>query len=94
MATATKPQNPFAEPAAETAERVLDFNEKVVDVGKKLSAAYLDAVEKAAAGYADFEEKVAGATRVDWIASAASARAGLTRELTSAYTSAARELIK
>jgi hypothetical protein len=38
-------------------------------------------------------EKAAGATKVDWIATAATAQADLTREFAKAYTSAARELV-
>jgi hypothetical protein len=38
-------------------------------------------------------EKAAGATKVDWITTAATAQADLTRDLVKAYTSAARELV-
>jgi hypothetical protein len=38
-------------------------------------------------------EKAAGTTKVDWIVSAATAQADLTRDLAKAYTSAAREIV-
>ena len=43
--------------------------------------------------FADSYEKAAGATKVEWIASVATAQADFTREVTKAYTGAARELV-
>jgi hypothetical protein len=77
----------------ETAQKVVEYNEKVVEIGKRLTGTAIDSYEKAALSAADLQEKVAGASRVEWVASVASAQAGLTRELTKAYTKAARELL-
>ena len=41
----------------------------------------------------DSYEKAAGATRLDWVSTVATAQADFTREVTNAYTSAARELV-
>ena len=42
---------------------------------------------------ADSYEKAAGATKVEWLATVATAQADLTRDITKAYASAARELV-
>lgn len=75
-------------------EKLVEYNEKALESGKKLTSTYIDSYEKAALGVAEFQEKVAAATTVEWVATAASAQAGLTRELTRAYTSVARELVR
>ena len=74
--------------------KLSEYNEKALETGKKLTGTYIDSYEKAALGVAEFQEKVAAATTIEWVATAASAQAGLTRELTKTYTSVARELVK
>ena len=104
MATQTKNTNPVAESfenaaerAAEISEqaakRVAELNEQAVTEGKKAGAAYLTSYEQAVLSLVDTYEKAAGATKVEWVASFATAQADLTREVTKAYTSAARELV-
>ena len=44
--------------------------------------------------FAALGQKAGEATNVEWISTAASAQAGVTRELTKAYASAARDLLK
>jgi hypothetical protein len=92
MATQTK-SNPVTESVEHAAERVAELNEKAVANSRKAGAAYLDTYEKTVLSLADSYEKAAGATKVDWLASVATAQADLTRELTKAYTSAAREFV-
>jgi hypothetical protein len=72
---------------------VTDFSEKAVQNGKKAGAAYLDSYEKAVLTLADSYEKAAGATKIDWIETIASAQAGFAREVTKAYTEAARGVV-
>ncbi len=81
MATQSK-ANPVTESIDAASERVVELNEKALANGKKAGAAALETYEKAA-----------GATKVDWIATTATAQADLTRELVKSYTSAARELV-
>jgi hypothetical protein len=90
MATQTKSNGAIDD----VTEKLFEYNEKALETGKKLSGTYIDSYEKAALGVAEFQEKVAAATNIEWVATAASAQAGLTRELTNAYTSVARELVK
>ncbi len=82
-----------AESVENVAERIAELNEKAVANGRKASTAYLTSYENAVLSFADSYEKAAGASRLEWVASIATAQADLTRELTKAYTSAARELV-
>jgi hypothetical protein len=91
-ATQTK-TNPVTESLEGAAERVLELNDKAVENGKKASAAYLTSYEKAVLQIADGYEKVAGASNIEWVATLASTQADFTREVTKAYTRAARELV-
>ena len=80
--------------ADETTERIRDFNERVIDAGKKAGGAYLDAYEKAAQSLVDYQEQVAKQTDVEWISTIVDAQAKFTRELTKVYVSTGRELLK
>jgi len=90
MATQTKTTDDFEQ----VSERVREYNDKAVDAGKRLSGTFVDTYEKYVLTLADAGQKAGEATNVDWISTAASAQAGVTRELTKAYASAARELLK
>jgi hypothetical protein len=73
--------------------KVTELNEKAVENGKKLGAAYLDSYENAVLTMVDSYEKVAAQTKVEWLESAVAAQARVTREMTKAYTASARELV-
>ena len=92
MATQTK-DNPVIESVETAAERVAELNEKAVANGKKAGTAYLNSYEKAVLLFADSYEKAAGATKVEWLAGVATAQADFAREVTKAYTGAARDLV-
>ena len=92
MATQTKP-NPVTESIESATERLAELNEKAVANGRKASATYLNSYENAILSLADSYEKAAGASRVEWVTTVASAQADFTREITKAYTAAARELV-
>ena len=92
MPTQTK-TDPVTESVETAAERVAELNEKAVVNGKKAGAAYLSSCEKAVLSLADSYEKAAGATKVEWIANLATAQADFSREVTKAYTSAARDFV-
>jgi hypothetical protein len=81
VATQTK-SNPITDSVETATERLSELNEKAVENGRKAGAAYLSSYEKAA-----------GATRLDWVTTFATAQADFTREVTKAYTSAARDLV-
>jgi hypothetical protein len=89
-ATQTKPVEDFEQ----ATERVREINDKAIDAGKKLSGTIVDTYEKYTLTLTEAGQKAAEATKVEWISAAASAQAGMTRELTKAYASAAREFLK
>jgi len=78
----------------ETAERVRELNERIIDASNRGGQVYLDAYERTLKSIADFEERVAGASQVEWITTIANAQANLTRELAEAYTQAGRDVLK
>ena len=92
MATQTK-SNPTTESIENAAERLTELNQKAVAGSRKAGAAYLTSYENAVLSLADSYEKAAGATRVQWVTTVAAAQADVTREVTKAYTAAARELV-
>jgi hypothetical protein len=75
-------------------ERIRDANERIIESGKKAGGVYLDLYEKTLNSIADYQEKVGEQSRVEWVTTIANAQADFTRELATAYTSAARNLIK
>lgn len=80
--------------ADETADRIRALNEKLIDAAKGASSASLDAYEKALTNLLDFENKVAGGTQLEWISALAKSHTEFVSEVTSAYTKAARDLLK
>ncbi|HEX6023263.1 MAG TPA: hypothetical protein VFZ00_14805 [Solirubrobacter sp.] len=91
MATAqTKTSDEFEQ----VTERVREYSDRAIDASKKLSGTLLDSYEKYVVTLADVTQKAGEATNVEWISAAASAQAGITKEMTKAYASAARELLK
>ena len=99
----TNPVNDNIEAAAErvaelnekTAERVTEFNEKALENGKKAGVAYLDSYEKAVvAARRRLREGRLRHPKIDWLSSVAVSQADFAREVTKAYTTAARELVR
>jgi hypothetical protein len=92
VSTSFKPGD-VAQSVEAATEKVAELNEKAAANGRKASAAYLTSYEKAVLSLADSYERAAGATKLDWVAGVATAQADFTREVTKAYTNAARELV-
>jgi len=78
----------------EAAKRIRDLNERIIEQGRKAGLTYLDSYESTLNRLADFEEKVGQAGQIDWITELANAQAAFIRDVTAAYTRAARELLK
>ena len=98
MATQTKSNSindleNASERVGEFNEKVAELNEKAVVNGRKAGAAYLSSYEKAVRSFADTYERAAGATKIDWLAEVATVQADFTRDVTKAYTTAARDLV-
>ena len=78
----------------QTTERIRDLNERLITSSKNAGLVTLDAYEKALQSMVDFEQKVATATQLDWVSALASTHAKFITDVTSSYTTAARELLK
>jgi hypothetical protein len=89
MATATKIPTDFSA----AAEHVSDLNERLVNAGKRASSRYLDGYEKLVENVTSFQQKLADQSRNGTVQSVVKTQVDLTRQLTAAYTSAAREFI-
>jgi hypothetical protein len=93
MPAAETKSNPIADSVATATGRINEFNERAAANGRKAGAAYLDSYEKGVLSLVDSYEKTAEATKLDWVTTLASAQADFTREVTKAYTGAAREFV-
>jgi len=76
-----------------TVTRVRELNERLIESSKAAGTTALDAYERALKSLVDFEEKVAGASQLEWVSALAQMHAGFVRDVSSAYTKAARELL-
>ena len=74
-------------------ERAREANERLAEVGRKVSTAYLDGVEKYVAGLTRFERKLGERSQATGVASLFDTHATLTEDVAKATVSAARELI-
>jgi hypothetical protein len=94
-ASAAAPTLPTIDPAVfeETAQRIRDLNERLIDGSKKAGMTSLEAYEKALTGLLAFEGKVAGASQIEWVSALATTHATFIQDISAAYTKAARELL-
>ncbi len=91
-ATSTKSSS-FTPDLEAATERATEANERLVEVSRKVTTAYLDGVEKYVADFAELERKLGEQTKVDAVASLLRTHAQLTEAVAKASVSAARELI-
>jgi hypothetical protein len=92
----TKPDNPLGVDLGsyeEAADRIRQLNERLIEGSKAAGNTTLDAYEKALKSLVDFEEKVAGASQLEWVSALAQTHASFVRDVSAAYTKAARELL-
>jgi hypothetical protein len=92
MPTSDIPE-PLSEPLYDAAERALEVTERLREQGKRLTLAYLNACEVAALALADLQEEVAAASSLELVKTVGGVRARLTREVTKACASTAREIV-
>lgn len=74
-------------------ERAREANDRFVDVGRKVSNAYLDGVETYVAGLAQLERTIGERSQVESVASLLGTHAQVTEDVVKASVSATRELI-
>jgi len=92
MATAF-PKNSFVPDLEAATERVRETNDRLTEVGRKVTNAYLDGMEKYAESFAEFERQLGKQSNVDTVATMLDTHAQLTEQAVKAGVSAARELI-
>jgi len=78
----------------ETVQRIRELTERFIESAKAAGNASLDAYEKALQNIVEFQEKAAGATQLDWVSTMASSYAKFMSDISNAYVSAAREMLK
>jgi histone deacetylase complex regulatory component SIN3 len=96
MATPTTimKSNDFTEGFGDAAERYRAINEKLAETGKKTASAALDGYEKTITSYVDFRQQLADFTQLDWVSTVVKAQNDFLSEVSAAYISAARDLLK
>jgi predicted RNA-binding Zn ribbon-like protein len=78
----------------EAVQRIRELTERFLESAKAAGNASLDAYEKALQNLVEFQERAAGATQLDWVTSIATAHAKFLQDVSNAYVSAAREMLK
>ena len=84
-----------AESGVEAAEqRIRELNERIIDAGKRAGRGTLDIYESTLKAVSDSLERGPGSSDIEWVSSIATAQANFLRDLTKAWTSAARKALK
>jgi hypothetical protein len=76
------------------AERLRKLNERIIAAGKQTGESTLSSYEKALKAIAGAVERGPGTSDIDWISQLATTQAKFIRDVTQAWTSAARDLLK
>ena len=76
------------------AARVRKLNERIISAGKEAGESTLSSYESALKAIASAIEKGPGSSEIDWISSVATAQAKFIRDVTTAWTKAARQRLK
>jgi len=76
------------------AQRVRKLNERIIEAGKEAGETTLTSYEKALKAIAATIERRADSTEIDWISNLATTQAKFIRDVTDAWTKAAREMLK
>ena len=74
-------------------KQVIQFNERLVNAGKRAGGAHLDSYERLVESVTKLQQKLADQSKNEAVRKAVATQVDLTRRLTSAYTSAARDFI-
>ncbi len=76
------------------AQRLRKLNERIIDAGKDAGESTLSSYESALKAIAGAIEKGPGSSEVEWVSNLATAQAKFIRDVTSAWTKAARSRLK
>ena len=84
-----------ADPRLEAAaQRLRRLNERIIEAGKEAGETTLSSYEKALKAIASAVERGPGSSDIDWISNLATAQAKFIRDVTTSWTSAARDMLK
>jgi hypothetical protein len=84
-----------ADPRLEAAaQRLRKLNERIIEAGKEAGETTLSSYEKALKAIASAVERGPGSSDIDWISNLATTQAKFIRDVTTAWTSAARDMLK
>jgi hypothetical protein len=78
----------------DTANRIRELNENLIQLAKESGQSSLDTYEKALQSLVDFEKSVASRSQLDWVTGLANTHAKFVQDLTGFYIKAAREALK
>ena len=84
----------FLQDADETVRQVKEFSDRMIELTRKNSLAWLEAYERTLDGMLRLQECAAASTQIEWINALASANADFTREMSTAYCRTVREQLK
>jgi hypothetical protein len=76
------------------AERLRKLNERIIEAGKQAGETTLSSYEKALNAIASAVERGPGSSDIEWISHLATTQAKFIRDVTDAWTSAARDMLK
>ena len=76
------------------AERLRRLNERIIEAGKQTGESTLSSYEKALKAIAGAVERGPGSSDIDWISHLATTQAKFIRDVTEAWTSRARDMLK
>jgi hypothetical protein len=93
MATTPSQSSNFVPDIEAAVERAREANDRLVEVGRKVSSAYLNSVEQYFVGIAKFERKLGEQSNVEAITSLLDSHAKLVEDVAKTSISATRELI-
>ena len=78
----------------EAVHRIRDLTEQFIEAAKTAGNQSLDAYEESLRTLVEFEQRAAGASQLDWVSNIASAHAKFVQDVSAAYVSAARNMLK
>jgi len=78
----------------EATQRIRELTERFIEAAKAAGNQSLDAYEQSLRSLVEFEERTAGASQLDWVSSIAAAHAKFVQDVSAAYVSAARNMLK
>jgi len=78
----------------EAVQRIRELTEQFIEAAKSAGNQSLSAYEESLRTLVDFEERAAGASQLDWVSNIATAHAKFVQDVSAAYVSAARNMLK